>query len=341
MSRIRLFFYLSVALLVPVASTFVTASTLHAEPDDKGTLSIIFENDLFGGGTDRHFTHGTKITYTTREYEAGSHAVISDIAQYVPFFPENARTRASYSLGQSIFTPEDTESRALIRNDRPYAGWLYVGGGLIAADPQAMRTDALEVEIGIVGPASLAEHTQREWHRLLGIPVPEGWDNQIENEPGIVILYERTQQVWESTVPLDLKADFVPNAGFALGNVFTYASAGFTMRLGRDLTTDLGPPRIRPSLPGSNYLKPTDGFNWYLFTSFGGRAVARNIFLDGNTFTDSHNVDKKTFVGDFQAGLAIQYANTRLAITHIVRSPEFDEQDTIDRFGAITRSYRF
>jgi hypothetical protein len=34
----------------------------------------------------------------------------------------------------------------------------------------------------------------------------------------------------------------------------------------------------------------------YGFVSLDGRAVARDIFLDGNTFTDSHQIDKKYFV---------------------------------------------
>jgi len=36
----------------------------------------------------------------------------------------------------------------------------------------------------------------------------------------------------------------------------------------------------------------------YLFAFVDGRAVGRDIFLDGNTFTDSHSVTRKTFVGD-------------------------------------------
>jgi lipid A 3-O-deacylase len=51
-------------------------------------------------------------------------------------------------------------------------------------------------------------------------------------------------------------------------------------------------------MPGAAYFQtPKGGFGWCLFASFEGRAVARNIFLDGNTFTDSHSIDKKTFVG--------------------------------------------
>ena len=63
----------------------------------------------------------------------------------------------------------------------------------------------------------------------------------------------------------------------------TYLEVGATLRIGNDLPNDYGAPRIRPSLPGSNFFLPRDNFGWYLFAGAGGRAVAYNIFLDGNT----------------------------------------------------------
>lgn len=66
------------------------------------------------------------------------------------------------------------------------------------------------------------------------------------------------------------------------------------LRLGQRLPLDYGPPRIQPSLPGSGFfVPPQDRFGWYLFAGVEGRAVARNIFLDGNTFRDSRSVDKE------------------------------------------------
>ena len=63
-------------------------------------------------------------------------------------------------------------------------------------------------------------------------------------------------------------------------------------------------------MPGGGYFRRKKGFNWYLFAGLEGRAVFRNIFLDGNTFTDSHSVDSKHFVGDIQAGLAgVEHGN--------------------------------
>ncbi len=329
------------ASLIGVATSGSGPAYAEEAPDDRGTFSFMIENDLFGSGTDRHFTHGTKVTYTTREYVPESDDPVGVIAGLIPFWPEDARARATYSLGQNIYTPDNISDPNPRPDDRPYAGWLYVSGGLIAVSPDAKQSDAVVLEIGVVGPASGAEWTQENWHDTFGLEDPKGWDHQLENEPGFALIYEHARQVWDADLGGGLSADFVPNAGFALGNVATYLSGGATLRIGGDLTTDLGPPRIRPSLPGSAYVRASDGFNWYTFASVGGRLVGRNIFLDGNTFADSQSVDKKVFVADFQTGIAVQYNDLRLTYTYVIRSKEFDTQDRIDKFGALSLSYRY
>ena len=130
-----------------------------------------------------------------------------------------------------------------------------MGFGLMA-NQGSTRYDKIQLEIGMVGPASLAEKLQTFWHSLLGIHVPEGWDNQLKNEPGAVLFYEQAHRFDSQDLFLDLEIDFVPHFGGSLGNVFTYASSGVTFRLGPDLNDDFGPPRIRPSLPGGGFFRP-------------------------------------------------------------------------------------
>ena len=38
-----------------------------AKPDSAGILSLQVENDLWGGGTDRYYTHGTRLSYLSSE----------------------------------------------------------------------------------------------------------------------------------------------------------------------------------------------------------------------------------------------------------------------------------
>jgi hypothetical protein len=316
----------------------------QAEVEEPGYIcSVQFENDFFGGGTDRHFTHGTAFNCLTKPIPW-----IVEAADKLPWFTyekaqfdeKDLQARASLSLGQNIYTPEDISEKELIKEDRPYAGWLYLGFGL-AANQGSRRFDKIELTLGVVGPWSMAEEVQETWHSFFSLEEPRGWDNQIDNEPAVNLFYEQAWRFDERGFLTGLEYDVIPHFGGALGNVFTHAAAGFTVRVGPDLLEDFGPPRIRPSLPGGGFFRNRKGFNWYLFAGVEGRTVLRNIFLDGNTFSDSHSVDKKILVGDLQAGIAIQYRRYRLAYTQIFRTKEYDGQDRADQFGSLSISCQF
>lgn len=325
--------FLLVSLLFPVLHT---ANAQTADDDQIFTLQLA--NDYFGN-TDQHFTNGFRGAWMPSAKSVPDWVVKG--ASYFPLFDPDGKKRVVFSLGQSIFTPDNLAETALLRDERPYAGWLYGGVGLVSVSDK--RLDNIELNVGVVGPASFAEDVQKTWHKWFGFQRPNGWDNQLRNEPGILLNYERK---WRTRTPrkyFGLDTDFTPHVGLSLGNVLTQASAGFTVRLGGNLRNhdDYGPPRIRPSLPGSDYFIRSDGLSWYVFFGAEGRGVLRNIFLDGNTFRDSHSVDKKPFVGDVQGGVAVVMGRARLAYTHIFRTKEFKTQDDTDQFGSISLSFIF
>ncbi len=307
-------------------------------------VSIQFENDFFGGDSDRHFTHGTRLEWLSNPIKSIGDKV--DQIQWLGFQKKTSdsadvlETRVSLSVGQNIYTPEDTTAVQWVPHDRPYAGWLYLGFGM-EANQGSKRSDKLGLEIGMVGPYSFAENAQSFWHSLFGLNVPKGWDNQLNNEPGLILSYSQIRRYEVRNLFLGLNFDLLPNVGGSLGNVFTYAEAGLALRLGSDLAHDFGPPRIRPGFPGSSYFRPKKGFLWYVFAGFQGRAVLRNIFLDGNTFQDSYSVKKKPFVGNLQAGLVVQWNSFRIGYTQVLRSKEFEGQDFSDVFGSLSLSYYF
>ena len=284
---------------------------------DKWTFSATWENDYFADDDD-NYTNGVRLSLISKQI-TDPHW-LEKIAQRFPFFKEGGERRVVYSLGQSMFTPENVLATNVVKNQRPYAGWLYGSAGLIAENDKIL--ERFELTAGIVGPSSLTYETQRFIHKMRENIVPRGWDNQLEDELGFIISYEKAYKEYYDFGFWGLGVDIMPKAGLALGNVRTHATAGATLRLGRDLPSDYGPPKIRPRLPGSEYFKPTKDFGWYFFADIEARAVARNIFLDGNTFRDSHNVDKKLLVGDLQTGVAVTLGNYRIAYTHIFRSKE-------------------
>jgi hypothetical protein len=313
-----------------------TPSAFAAEDSETGVLSLVFENDLFSD-TDRNYTNGVRVSWLsgpdrTPEWALGA-------ARWFPLFPSGGVVRTSYAIGQNMYTPRDITLEIPPLDDRPYAGWLYGSIGLIAETGRLL--DQLELTLGVVGPASFADKTQKIIHKIADKNEPRGWDTQLENEPGVVVTYQRSWRGFVSESVSGFDFNVTPHAGGAFGNVFTYANAGLMLRFGERLPLDYGPPRIQPSLPGSGFFIPQDGFGWYLFAGVEGRAVARNIFLDGNTFRDSRSVDKEPLVGDLQFGVAITLQNVRLSYTHVLRTREFKSQAEDGDFGAFSVSARF
>jgi hypothetical protein len=242
-----------------------------------------------------------------------------------------------------MFTPGDISRDDLLPEDRPYAGWLYLGAQLIAPrqlEPDSRQVETVEIDVGMVGPASFAEETQKLIHDWIGSPRPRGWKHQLRNEPGLVLTYTRKWQYFGKSITSRLERDLSPHIVGAIGNVYTYGGGGVLFRVGRGLRHDGGPETVRPGFPGFAYFAPGAGGSWYAFAGLEARGMIRNIFLDGNSFVDSHRVDKKPVVMDLQVGFAFTVHRFRIAFVNVFRSKEFLGQESTDEYGAITLSIR-
>lgn len=300
--------------------------------------SIQFENDVWGSGDDRFYSHGTELAYLSLKSKP---AWLTRIAGHVPFFAMGDIQAVQYTVGQQIFTPEDTQASALIEDDRPYAGWLYGSAELLSridSGRDYQVGNLLGLTLGVVGPSSYAEQVQKGFHDLIDVDKPQGWDNQLKDEPGILLTYTRKWQYFREG-PWDTQFESAPHVVGALGNVYTYGGGGIMFRWGEGLRNDSAPPNIRPGFPGVPYLRPSVETSWYVFAGVEARAMAHNIFLDGNTFRDSHSVDKKPLVADVQLGFAFQHQRWRISLSNVWRSREFDGQDENTQFGAINISF--
>jgi hypothetical protein len=301
-----------------------------------GTFAVVVENDAFAG-TDRNYSNGLKLSYLAPQ--GGVPDWLEGIFRPVITDEDFDDFIVGFELGQSIFTPQDISVAAPLPDQHPYAGWLYGGVSGIATNGQELQI--LSIQAGIVGPSSLAEETQEWFHQIIDGEEPEGWANQLKDEPGFVVSFERRWRRLVQAEALGINFDASPGIGVSLGNVLTQAKAGVIARFGKNLRYDLGPPRIRPSLAGAGFFQPQDGFSWYVFGGVEGRAVARNIFLDGNTFRESLEVEKNTFVADFQFGVALQFNEVQVAWSFVRRTREFESQEDPQRFGAFSVAVKF
>lgn len=308
----------------------------HAVADEpSGVISLTSENDLFGG-TDRNYSNGIRIE---RVSPAGRvFPLLREAADLVPGLDlERINLRQGFALAHTIFTPEDISALVPDPEDRPYAGWLYVSGTVVASDEDTQ--DILQLNLGVVGPSAQAKWVQTNWHAMINGVEPRGWDHQLHDEPGLELIAQRMQRYSGPNLPFGLETDYGLHYGGALGNVRTYASTGGMARIGFDLGSDFGPPRIRPATAGAGVFDPHEDLGGYLFVGADLRAVVRDIFLDGNTFRDSPSVsDRRLFVGDIQTGIALHYKTVQVAFTYVHRTEQFVKQDGPQRFGAISIS---
>ncbi len=309
----------------------------HAAEHIGSTFGFVLENDVFYG-RDEHYTNGIQINWVP-ERSADVPGWAKSLTEMVPWFPNNQKIHHGYAFGQSMFTPDDIELTDPPEKNRPYAGWLYGSIGMGTKSDSGL--DLLGLTVGMVGPASLAEHSQKLIHRLIGSDEPKGWRTQLNNEPGVILT---TQKIWREGSKISVSGyqlDVSPHIGALLGNIYTYANAGLTLRYGKKLPNDFGPVFIAPSIPGASGFMPSKLRSWYLFAGFEGRVVGRNIFLDGNTFSDSRSVDKKVLVGDIQFGLVVDWRKIRFSYKHLFRSEEYISQGGYDQYGALSVAVKF
>jgi len=329
--------------------TFSIVSLIPAFGDPTGRLNFIEDNDVVFN-TDKHYTQGLKLTYLTEPLADQSflNAPIKILRNYLFLFSTQETDlddRLDWTIiGQSLFTPANIQLSNPDPRDRPYAGWLYGGFDFIqnAAD---RRLDAFELQFGVVGSYAIGRQTQNDFHQFIAAAKARGWSHQLANEFGFNASWERK---WRLGVELPGKFGFelIPDVGVTAGNVFTYAEIGGLFRVGRGLKANWGPDMIRPAYSGTGYFAAERahdvglGFDCFIGTQV--RAIARNIFLDGNSFAPSRSVQKNYLVADLILGTELFYSNNfRISATGLVRSSEFHHQGGWDKFASLHCSFEF
>ncbi len=316
---------------------------------EAGVFTIYFENDSFAK-TDQHYTNGTKLSWLTDDLsDWGQRGWRKRFLNVLPFLNRpDTQKNFGFSLGQNIYTPRDTSAAIPDPTDRPYAGWSYLEFSFVSKNHS--RVDIFSLQAGMVGPSSFAEETQRRVHEWINSNDPQGWDYQLRDELGVNLIYERRYRTYGRALADTLGVDFIPHGGFSLGNVQTYANLGATLRFGFNLPSDFGVQLSRGGAIGASPADDLDprvsltrNFSLFVFAGADGRAVAQDIFLDGNTWKDGGpSVEKERFVADLMGGVGLVAGRWQLTGTLVHRTQEFTTQsETRSRFGSVTVSMAF
>jgi hypothetical protein len=306
--------------------------------------TLVEENDIVVN-TDRHYTQGVKTTFLQADDDLPRW--IADFADWIPRLgAAKGFTRIGYQLGQSIFTPANTMTPEPQKNDRPYAGWLYTGvilqrRGLMVGGWPVL--DNFQLDIGAIGPSSLAEEAQNAVHELRDLEPARGWRHQLHDEPGIALKWERSW-IFGPTVHGPRTFDVIPHAGISLGNVETSLRTGVMLRIGVNLPDDFGPRTISSltsTQGGWSAVREHGRYGFYVFGDLDSSTVLYTAFLDGNTFRSSHRIEKQPFVFETRGGIVLVLNRVELSATYVYRTPQFSGQHEHDGYGSFAAKFKF
>ncbi|KKN83321.1 hypothetical protein LCGC14_0300700 [marine sediment metagenome] len=330
---------LAASLCIPVGLGFISCAAQGQTETD--WIQLNWENDFFAG-EDNGYTNGTGVSWGRRGLEQFDG---QSLPGWLGFLAEktylanfSGRQRAvSYTLGQAMYTPTDIEQTQLIENDRPYAGLLVWGASLYAFDEEV--SDRLSLMLGVVGPAAGAKHTQKLIHDVVGSDTPQGWGNQLDNEPVFSVEAQRLWRV-EQWRRGGLEFDIIAGAGGGAGNLLSQVSSGVALRVGSQLGGTWSAVSLIPSRTINTFASESIA-SWQLYFSLGGRYVLNDITIDGNTFSSSHSVPLEHTQGIMSAGLAVNRGQWGASFSYQLGTDQFEGQRMNTRFGALALTYLF
>lgn len=328
------------------------ADTSPLPDNNPWTFNAYYENDLFAG-SDQNYTNGIRFSWISPDvssyeddpsvpqwFRTANHKL-----RYFHSLKDNEKMARNFvfSVGQLMYTPENRDATELLKDERPYAGFLYAGMAYNTRSHAQLDTVALRV--GVVGPASYAHETQDFVHEVRGFEKFKGWDNQLDNELGLQMVYEQKHRMFYRTLTSALEHDMISHAGFSLGNVATYANFGGEYRLGWELPDDFGTSSVQAgsdnSAPGRSdpRLKKRGLSGVHAFASLDTRLVLHDIFLDGNTFRNGPSVDKEPVVAYAALGVAGTMGSWKVSYAQVFRTREFETQPHAQSYGSISLSH--
>ena len=144
---------------------------------------------------------------------------------------------------------------------------------------------------------------------------------------------------------LGLDAVVIPEYGFDLGNVSTKIYGSALFRWGWGIPKDYGVTPIDNTTYSKIPLSPDNSYEngWSFCFNFAAKAnlIARNIFLDGNSIRESHNVDKNYLTATGSYGFSLNYDQYSLDYIRTHTTKEYKTQDGYFSYGSFILSYNF
>ncbi len=297
------------------------------------TAGVIIENDIFF--SDRYYTNGIKFQYSESGSDWWATMPQFGLLDLLPW-TEGTQKIQGAAFGQNMYVNSNINIPNPSPSDHPYSGFLYVGAAAHAVSKD--RADSFAINLGIVGPESFAEQTQKIYHSIIGADNPLGWHTQLGDEPAAVLSYNHAERLFRiNPLPLeDFSCDFIGSGQINAGNALTDGRIKGLFRFGFNLPYTFDVSRIDYSMASEaawyDSSKPAPKWHCFMFMAATARFVAYDISLDGNTYRHSRGVDSRPIVGEFMVGISSRYDFIQADLIWTARTQDYYGQEYSPHF---------
>jgi hypothetical protein len=246
----------------------------------------------------------------------------------------------SIEIGQRMYTSRNRFMVSLAEYDRPFAGYLY---GKFQRTVFNEKEDAFRfsVSAGTIGPNSMADQLQKNYHRLIGIYKTYGWDVQVKNEIALNASFTWSPVVLQPKTNNELFA-VKPVLTANVGNTFTNAEVGSIFQLG--LFENNSNSALWNASVQSHNRNIKRGFEVFAFFHPQLIATAYNATVQGPLLRK----DKGVFTSDIhraqyrhRLGFVVVQNHITAGADFIFETKEAKTQKAFQRYGSFHIGYRF
>ncbi len=241
----------------------------------------------------------------------------------------NTKVITTFQLNHRIYTPRKVTWRYEYQMDRPYAGMASISGINEYYFPTNQYLK-VHLELGWIGPKTLADKTQMTYHGWFGMPPPNGWDLQISDAP-IINIYGTYLKTWYSVPGFELNTE----TNLSLGTIYDNVRQEFMIRFGdfKPITSSA----LTGGLLGNRRLhyKQKEVSEFYLLYAPGVEYVFHNTTLEGNLFNDKSPYTEQAFPWVFQHrfGMMLSWPRFDFGFIAYFRTHENEKAEKHDYVG--------
>jgi hypothetical protein len=329
--------------LLAILSLGTAECAAQSTAANRGAWTVTLEND-FLTGSDNNYTNGFGVAWVSNSIDTfDEHSFVRRWGEFWSFLPfvgkDGQRTYVSWSVAQEMHTPDDITVPDPPIDDQPYAGVLYLDSAIYAKSER--WTHAWQMRIGVVGPASQADNTQRWIHEVVGSDEPMGWKTQLPNEPILNVGYTGMYKLAQGDLGKSATWRVAPVVSAAVGNYFTGVGVGLYGEVGWNLVDAAGGAALRQGFNAASTVGvgPVDRWSVSLSGGVMGYGVVHYLPLDGTVFSDSLSVDTEPLIGMATLGITVRHRGLVFFVGRTYYSKTFETERSRASFGTLSLSW--